>query len=284
MKTKFIILSLLFAFLSSCSNNDDNVVTETSDPADLIPTTYYPLTTANYWKYKVSVQGTDSNDILTIGNNVVINSNTYQNMIGTADPSGQANGFYCGILNNNNLRRDGSSIKLTGIINYSFPGNIPIAINISDFIIFKQNGVPGTELSAVTGTYSQTVNVSATQQLPLTIEYKLRSVAGDNLATFTSNSNSYTNIKQSKLILSLKITTTQTIPGLPTPIQVTLLDTQDVSTSVLHYANNIGMIYDNTLFSYNLSAAAIQIIPPTSPIPASMNVTQEEFLESFHIN
>lgn len=280
MKTKFIILTLFVAFLSSCSNTDE-AVTETSDPADLVPTTFYPLTTASFWKYKVSVQGTDSNDILTIGENVVINSNTYQKMIGTADPSGQATGFYSQTLNNNNLRRDGSSIKLTGAINFGFPGlSNPIAINLSDFTIFKQNGVNGTELSAVTGTMQQNVTISATEQLPLNIEYKFRSVAGDNLATFTSNSNSYTNVKQSKLILSLKITTSIIVNNISVP--ATLLETQDVFTSNLHFANNIGMVYDNFLFSYNLNPAALQYLP--TGIPASMNVTQEEFLESFHIN
>ena len=200
MKTKFLLTSFFAMILfTSCSSSSDEPIT--SDPANLIPTTYLPISASNYWKYKVSSQGTDTYDLLTVGNNVTINSLVYKKMIGTADPSGPAAGFYCTTLNNNNLRIDGSSLKLTGTVSYAFPGATPISIDLNDFVIFKQNATSGDILSSVSGTSTQTIN-----SIPLTFEYTLKSLGGDALPSLLSNGVTYNDIKKSKLIFNLKIT------------------------------------------------------------------------------
>ena len=286
MKTKFIQLSsvvfALFTIVSCSKSSGDTPI----DSGDGIPTTYMPLTLANLWNYRVSVQGTDTFDKLTVDSNTTINGITYKKMIGTSDTNGQANGFYCGALNNNNLRIDGSSLKLTGAINYSFPGvSTPISINLTDFVLFKQNATAGAVLSSVSGTTSEDIPVDATTTLPATINYTLRTVADESLATFNtfttaSTPVTYNDVKKVKLILNLKITTfVSTIPA-----TITLLDSQDVFTSTLHYCNNKGMVYNNTLFTYALSAAATQIIPVGSPIPSTATYTFEEFMTTAVLN
>ena len=277
MKIKFLFASFFIVLIfTSCSHskNDEAIV----DPGNSIPTTYLPIASANYWKYKVSSQGTDTNDILTVGSDATINAIVYKKMIGTADPSGVATGFYSTTLNNNNLRIDGSSLKLTGSINYQLPVlTTPITINLSDFPIFKQNATTGEILGSISGSTSQTVN-----SLPLTFDYTLRSEGGENLSTFTSDGVIYNNIKKSKLILNVKITTTQIISGVPNPITVVLMDAQDVATSTLHYANNRGMVYNNTLINYNINPSVASFLPAGFPLIG--NGSQDEYLTSSHVN
>jgi hypothetical protein len=199
-------------------------------------------------------------------------------MSGTADPSGTATGFYCTTLNNNKLRIDGSSLKMTGTINYSFPGlTDPISFQLNDFTIFKQNATSGDVLGTIPGSVTQTIN-----NMPVTFEYLLRSEAGENVASLNSNGVTYADVKKSKIILNLKITTTQTITGVPTPITVVIMDAQDVITSTLHYSNGIGMVYCNTLFNYSLNPSVATLLP--SNIPLSQNATQDEYLTAYHVN
>lgn len=276
MKTKLLLTSFFALILfTSCSSSSDDI--QTSDPANAIPTTFFPLTSGNSWKYKVSNQGTDTYDLLTVGNNVTINSLTYKKMIGTADPSGVASGFYCTTLNNNNLRIDGSSLKLTGTVNYTFPNATPITIDLNDFVVFKQNAASGDQLSSVTGTNTQTIN-----SIPLTFEYTLRSVAAEAMTTLVSDGVTYNDVKKSKLIFNLKITTTQTISGVPTPITIAVLDSQDVVVSTLHYANNKGMVYNKNVFNYAINPAVASLLPAGFPLTG--NATQDEYLTTYTLN
>ena len=267
---KNIIYILFTSVILSCSS-DNNSSTNS-------PTTYYPITAGNYWNYKVSTSGNDLFDKLTVGNEVTVNSKTYNAMIGLSDPtnaSNTPNGYYCNTLNNNNLRVDGSSLKLTGNLNFNFPGlTTPIIINVDNFTLFDQNANSGIELSTINGTIEQTIS-----SIPITINYILKSVADVEIPNITVPAGTFT-AKKAKLILNIKITTEQTFGGVP--VTIAILDPQDVVVSSMHYADGVGMIYNNTVFSYNLSSAATLLLPAGTP--TSQSIIQEESLTGFLAN
>ena len=268
MKTLPKLISFLFLSVltvSCSSSSEDEPVTPEEDNST--PTTFINLSAGKYWDYEVknvTASGTTINsDHLYVNGSMTANAINYTKMNTTNAPWGS----FSGSLNNNGLRIDGTRLKLTGLVSYAVP-SFPQAFefNVTDFVLFKQNAASGTELSNVPGSFSQTVN-----NYPLTFTYSLRSVADGSLASFTSpHGETYQDVKKTKVILRLKITVLD-----PTFGPVTLLNENDVITSTQHYANGIGMVYNNTSVAYQLN---FDPIPSGIQIPISLNQTQEEFL------
>lgn len=265
MKTKLLLTSFFALILfTSCSSSSDNSGSDNS-PA----TTFLPLTNGNYWVYDVDNAGTINRDSLYISNDTVINTVTYKKMKTLTTPTG----FFSSTLRNNGVKIDGSKLEMTGNFSINFGLTSPIELALTDFVFFKENAVTNDVLSTTSGTLSQTIS-----GYPLTIDYTLKTVADGSLANFLSDGTTYTDVKKTKVILNLKITTTQTISGITIPI--TVMNAQDVVTSTQYYSKNIGMVYANTLINYQLNS----IPGVTLPIPSSGTQTQEEFLSVYHLN
>ena len=165
---------------------------------------------------------------------------------------------------------------LIGNLSVAQGQTLPIGLDLSvvDFIIFKEYATSGEVLNTKTGSFEQTVN-----NIPLTIEYKLKAVGGDNIGTFTSpNNDVYQNVKSTKIVLNLKVTTTQIIGGISFPF--TVLAPQDVIVSTQYLSKNTGVIYTKTLTTYNLDP----LIASNLGIPATNTQTQEEFLDTFNVD
>lgn len=266
MKTKFILASLFAVVLfSSCSHNNDDPGVDNSPP-----TTFLPLTNGNYWVYDVDNGGTISRDSLYISHDTIINSVTYKKMKTLAAPTG----FFSSTLKDNGVKIDGSKLEMTGNFSINFGLTSPINLSLTDFVFFKENAAVNEVLSTTSGTINQTV-----QTYPLTIDYTLKTVCDGSLANYlSSNGDMYTDVKKTKVVLNLKITTTQVVSGITVPI--TIMNAQDVVTSTQYYSKNIGMFYANTLINYQLNS----IPGVTLPIPSSQTATQQEFLSNYHVN
>jgi hypothetical protein len=286
MKIKFLLSSLVIIAFWSCSRHDDS--SDGSNPADAVPTLYMPIKLNNFWRYDVSTSvngGTAAanKDSLYVGIDTL---STYKEMksSGVQPAKITPTGFYSNVLHNNALRIDGTRLRMTGTANLQLPipGISPIAVNLSDFIIFKDNAAAGTELNSVSNTFTQNVQISATQTYLLKFDYTFKAVSDDNLSTCASNGHNYNDIKKTKLILNLTVTYPTTLSGVPTTI--TVLPAQDVVVMTEYYAKNIGVIYNNTAIQYQLNPSAVTLlnIPPT--IPSSANINQEEFLNNYHLN
>ena len=267
MKTNFIKFFAIIAFvgLSSCSSDGDS----NSNPTDEI-TDYLPLSVGNYWTYDVTSEGIASRDSLYSGNDTLIGGVTHKKFK-TLDVL--PNGFYSTSLKNNGLRADNGTVKMSGTASFDYGLGNPIAISISNFIILKESGVANEQLSSVSGTFSQTV-----EGYPLNFTYNLKTVSDGQVASFTSpNADVYSNVIKTKVILNLKITTTQSLGGFP--VTVTVLQPQDVVTSTQYYAQGIGMVHTNTNITYQL-----QEFPGfTLPFPSSGSQTQQEFLDTYEV-
>jgi hypothetical protein len=271
MRTKFLITSLLLIFLTSCSSDNDN----NTDDGNEVPTGFMPLKNNNYWTYDIDSNLSSSTNPLTrdsiyVSSDTLINSETYKKIKSLTIPTG----FFSSTLRNNGIKIDGSKLLVTGNFSFDFGLTTPINLGVTDFIFFNENATVGQVLSTTSGTINQTV-----QSFPLTIDYTLRSVYNGGQATYVfPNGDDYSDIKKTKIILNLKITTVQTLLGVTFP--VTIMNAQDVIVSDQYYSKNVGMIYTSTVLNYQLNS----IPNVTLPIPSTFNQTQTESIKSFLIN
>lgn len=264
MKFKLLIAIAFLTVLASCTS-DTSI---NNDPE----TNYLPLAIGDYWTYNVTTNTQTQRDSLYISNDTTINAKIYKKFKTKNLPVG----FFSNSLNKNGVRKNGSSLLLTGNLALDFGVGVPINLNVSDFVIFSETATNNQQLSSITGTINQTV-----QNYPLVIDYTLKSIAMETLPTYTSNSHVYSDVKRVKTILNAKITTTVSVPGFPIPITATILDPQDVVISNQYYAKNIGMVYTNTVINYHLNALPGGI---TLPIPSNGSQTQDEFLHVYNVS
>ncbi|MFN3943079.1 MAG: hypothetical protein ACK4K1_10655 [Flavobacterium sp.] len=261
--TAFIFLGI---FTISCSSDDGDNGGSTSN--------FLPLTTGDQWTYDVIGGGAVQTDILSVGNNITINGKVYKQMQTASDP----NGFYSLTLRNNGLRKDGAKWLLQGTLDFGDDLPLPINFALNDFVILDGNASNGAILSNLEGTETQDLS-----GFPVTVTYKLRTISQGTQSSFTTpapQNQTYQNVKVVKVELRLKITTTQTlVPGFP-PITVTILDDQAVVNSTQYYVQNIGMVYNNTDFQYNLAINPSQF---NLPIPQSSSQNQKEFLVAHQV-
>lgn len=263
MKLKSLSLLVCIAFFLSCSSDETSTASNSEN--------YYPLSVGNYWTY--DIEGPmPSRDSLYVANDTVITGVTFKKM----KTKFMATGFFASALSGNGLRVDNSKIVLTGGLNFAISADLPINLSVSNFTILDEAAGANTELSTASGTFSQTVS-----SFPLTFTYSLKSIADGTIPSFTSPDGTfYSNVKKTKIVLSLKITTTSVIPGTTIPFNVTVLEQQNVLTSAQYYAKNIGMVYTSTDTTYQLNPN----IGAFLPIPMSGNQNQKEFLDLYHIN
>jgi hypothetical protein len=269
MKYKFSLLVTLFVLINiSCSSSnpeEEIIIPET-------PTTYMPLTNGNFWNYDVqqvnpgAINSSLGIDHLFVSNDTLIGGVTFKKMKTTNN----ANGFFSRTLKNNGTKISGSSLIVSGSFSIPFPGlATPIEISLNNFTFFKDNASTGTEIGITSGTLQQTVNT-----YPLDIAYTLKAVAQETLPNYTSNNITYNNIKKTRLLLNLKISTTNS------GVTAILLPEQTVLTINEYFAKNIGNVYTNTYFHYDINPD----IATQFGVPATASETQEEFLTTYLIN
>lgn len=268
MKTLIYYLGL-FLICISCSNS---VVLDggenTPEPVFTIP-----MNTGNWWTYNVVANGTTTRDSLYVSGDTLITPYTYKKF---KAKNNLATGFYSSSLKNNAVRKENNTLFLTGSLTINQLQALPISfvLDLQNFIIFKSSAATNEMLSTKTGSFQQTVNNN-----PLTIDYTLTSLGGESFATFNSpNGTTYTDVKATKIVLNLKITSTQIISGFP--VTITYLQPQDVMTSTLYIAKNIGMVYANTDTNYTIP----QAVASQLGIPTTSSQNQKEFLHTFNVN
>ena len=260
---KTILPALLFGlFMVSCTTDDagDDIASANN---------YLELNAGNYWAYDITGTTLSGRDSLYVANDTVIDGNGYKKLKARAISTG----FYSTTLHNNSVRKLNSSLVMSGSTGLNLGAVLPVNIVLDDFIIFRENADAGAQLSLLTDTSTQTF-----EGYPLNLEYSLKTVAGETLATYSSpNGDSYSDVKSVTLTLNIAISTTINVLGFD--VDIPIMNSQDVITSTHYYAKNIGMVYANTTISYDLedfSQAGFEL-----PIPDSGSDTQEEFLDIY---
>lgn len=261
MKKYSLLLLIALVVMTSCSSSDDD--------GNNSGAVFMPLNADSFWVYDVSVDlqpfGRDS---LYVNGVTTLNGKTYQKLNTKNTP----NGFYTSALNNNNVRKDGDKLLLSGTTGLALSDVLPVDIAVSDFVIFKENSSNNAELDAVEGTIEQDL-----QGFPIKIEYKLTSQFKESLATFTvPGKETYNNVKVIRITANLKVNTTYLVPVLNSPITIAILNPQDVIVSTHYYAEGVGMIYAKT--DVNFQVNDFSQFDIELPIPQQGSATIEEFL------
>lgn len=266
MKRNYFFLILLSLFIVSCSNDDD---TAGDDPNNNnSPVDYIPLNNDDYWIYNVEGGATlNGSDSLYISNDTVINGNTYKKLKTKYLPLG----FYSTSLSNNGVRKTNGKLLLSGVSTSGIP-ELPIEIDLTDFVIFDNNAAEGIIFSSSNGNIQQSM-----EGFLISIQYTLSSKAGESLDSYTApNEIVYEDVKKVEIKLNMQITVTPE----EFPIPFIILPSQDVIVSTQYYVNGIGMVHSSTDLEYQLSDTfGVEL-----PLPQTMSQHQEEVLEDYHVN
>ncbi len=263
---KNTVLAVCMALMIiGCSSDDDN-----GNNGPVTGDIYLPLATDNYWTYDVegSAPGRDS---LYVAEDVVISGATYKKMETENVPFG----FFSGSLKGNGARYADGAVMVSGNAGLNLGEAFPVEIALSNFVILRENAAANSQLSSVSGEITQVYD-----GYPLLIEYTLKSTAKETLENYTSpNGESYQDVKAVELTLNMSISSTIDLFGFP--VTIPILAAQDVVVSKNYFSKNIGMVYTNTVISYELedfSQAGF-----TLPIPQSGSDTQQEFLATYSV-
>lgn len=260
-----LIAAFIGFFLCSCRN--ESVDLENGSTSSNV---YLPLNSGNFWTYKV-IGARTNRDSLYVQKDTVIDAIEYKKMKTKVFPTG----FFCVGLNGNSIRKSNDKILLSGKANLGFIPTLSLNVQLTDYVTFKEVTNADEQIDSKTGIIEQTIS-----GFPLKIEYTLKSIGLAPLVGFTTpEGKTYADVKPIKLIVTAKITATTTIGGVP--INIPILNPQDVVTSTQYFAKNKGMVYAKTVVSYQLQTLPAGII---LDFPTSTNQTQEEFLDTFLIN
>lgn len=264
-----IALFIIATILYSCSNDSEVVQ---SEPFIL------PYNSSNYWTYDVTDDAQNSfRDSLYVGNDTLINGKTYKKM---KVKDNVAFGFYSNALHNNGIKVNGNKLLLSGTFSLSNDQNFPFNFNLvlDDFIAFDADSPLEGNPSVRSGIIQEEIN-----GYPLIINYVLKSVGGTSYPTYTSpDGTTYNDVKSGKIILNIKITSTQDFGGFP--ITFTILQPQDVIISEQFVAKNIGVVHTHTISQYNLDSQIAEEISNQLNIPTSYISNQFEYLDTYVVN
>lgn len=275
-----ILVSSLFFF--SCSSDDEVVQTPIPTEGNNIPTIYHPIKIANYWNYEtqnIAVLPTPAAaviaaDKLLVDSDVVLNTFTYKKMKTEVAPTG----FYGSMLNNNNLRIDGSSLKLTGEITVNLDASLPLTFNVNDFVIFKENGVANEVLSQTSP--ASFTDETLIESIPLTFTYSIKSTCMGDVTPMLVKGVTYNDVKKTRIEIELKIIT------LISGVEAIILQSQPVIVSDQFYAKNIGVIQANTVVKYAVDTTYPFLVQAVTNAGIPPNGEQQinDYLSSYLIN
>ena len=269
MKKTILVFTLVSFGLLSCGGDDASNDNTTEEIAN-----YFPLTQGTYWTYNNVSQDTQTRDSLYVAGTEVLNGNTYTNL----DASTPENAFMTRTLAENLLRVEESRLILNGELGGPPVDGFPdISIPLNDVILFDSQESPQTVLSELEGEISQEI-----QGYPITINYVLKTVQGENLNTHTVDGETFNTVTTSKIILNLTITLALEINGIPFDLPILDPESQDIIIVTNYYAENIGLIDSNVLVAYSLidlSQAGIDL-----PIPQEDSQTATQKIDSYNIS
>lgn len=257
-----------------------NYVDNSDDDDDSI-TNYIPLTLNNYWNFDTEVTdpqtgiATAGMDYLYVATTTTIDTKLYTDL----DASATSNGIMTGILAQNFLRRQNDKLYLKGTLNLDLTpaGGSVINIEIDDAVLLDANASDGNILYSSSGSISEPI-VANGQNVTLLIDYTIKSIQKENIASMVVNGNTYTNVLKSNLVMSAKIDAQTTILGIP--ITLPVAPQQDINTIENYYADGIGLIQSDVDFNIDLDATTAGQFG----LPTNINAPSFQLIDTYLIN
>lgn len=272
MKLKpFLFIALAFGLIS-CSSDDDNTSNTPSGNA------FLPLADNNFWVYEVSTIDGIQKDSIYVNGDKTINGQTYKEMK-AREPFF---GFYAGAVHNNGIREANGKLYLSGTSSTAeLDDFLNFDLSLNDFIVFDETANNNQQLSVVSGEFVQDF-----EGFPVTISYSLRSFAQNEITNFlASNNQTYPSVKPMKTVLRIKATVSIVlITGLP-PVEIDILEEQDLISSMSYFVEEIGVVQTDTNYQYQINPL-LGSFPQFQdlPLPQSGSSAINEKLVNFNIN
>jgi len=258
--------------ISSCTQPDGYVSNNDDDFDGIISTTnYHMLSMGNTWIYDVATNDgtnpvTNTVDEITVDETTIINTHEYFGMSSSTGSSGIMSQLY----DQNYFRVYDGVTYMEGefILPLSTINGTDLAIDLNNTKLIDESKSAGTILSTQSGDTAQNIG-----GIDLDITYTLKTVQQEILTTHTVNNETYSNVIISDIIISATATTN-------IGITFTILPTQDIYVIKNYYAEGIGLIDSNAVFSYQL----VDIPGQTLPIPSSGSVETTQKITSYTLN
>jgi len=264
--------------ISSCDQPDGYVADNTDDADSYVSTTnYLSFALNNNWIYDVTTDdgtnpATNSVDDIIVDETSTINTKEYYGMTASAGSTG----IMSQLFDQNFFRVENGVSYMQG--EFTLPlsnfGGTDISINLDDAKLIDETKTNGTVLTTLSDVTAQTIG-----GFDLDITYTFKTVQRETLASHTVGSETYNDIIKSDIVLSIKVTTEVNIG---VPLVVTILDTQDILTINNFYANNIGLVDSDTVFTYTLEDLSGFGI--TLPFPDTATITTAQEISAYTIN
>ena len=280
-----LVLASVF-ILSSCSSDDDGATTplpnpDASTPQETATGDFFPLTSGNEWNYDVenrdnndAANNTNSTDALKVESQ---NGNAYTLSVNN---NTVANGTLNTFLVSGELTATDTQLSNSGSFVFPLGGANDIVIDFVDAKFYDTTANIEQEIYSKTGTITQTI-----QNIPLNINYSLKSTQLDNLASYSSNGVTYTNVTSARLDLRMEVSTTITIV---VPTTLAIIDDQNVLSITAYYADGIGLVYAESDSGFSMNAQTIALLQQAGidlgGIPTNVSITNTQTLDTYIVN
>ena len=123
------------------------------------------------------------------------------------------------------------------------------------------------QLYELNNTVTQTI-----MDIPVTISFTIRTEEAGQFESFSVGTEEFTDVIASKVIVNVDISASFDILG--TPIAIPILMSQDVINATNYYASDIGFVYSDVVFQYELEDLSQFNIELPIPESATINSTQ----------
>lgn len=267
-KLKLGLLAFIVTGFVACSSDDDG----TSNP-DPQPSTsnYFPLKTGNSWTYnnnsKVNNENpTESEEILNVENTIEGEGNLKFNLETDKPIEG---GFSTGVLSKSDLFKTNSELVADGIISFEFQGLPALEIPIENAVIYDHNKNAGEQLFTTSSSITQQY-----QGVDLVVDYTITTGQEASYAEYEVNGTTYENVISSSVIINANVSAKLG------PVDITVLEEQNVANSTNFFAKDIGLIYSETSLDYqfeDLSNFGFQL-------PENFSIEETQTILSYNVD
>jgi len=288
---KYSLFALLLIFSFSCDNEpvdtgvaistDDDTDTDTDpdeDPEE--PVSFFPSTLDSEWNYDVANTNNDTNETTNSMDRLFIATENGDAFTFGVNDDGIANGSKNGILVGSNMNKTETTLATTGELSLPIPG-LSFVIPYDNALLYDLNAGNNSMLSSFAGEIEETV-----QDFPLLVTYTLSTTQIGQLNTITLNGQDFSNVVKTNMTLNISVSTSiEVIPGFP--IELPILDAQDVMSIDSYIAKEIGLVRSETQINFMLNEQTLATLEQAGidlgGIPSSASTTNIQELTSYTI-
>lgn len=256
MKNRFnLLLYFLFGILLfwNCSSDDDSSYSnETSDK------NYFPLVINNEWQYenKQTSEGEteEASETLNVEDEQQDANGARFNLNSTADNGGLS---FTSILANGEVFKNEQQLLLTGNFDIGLDqAEIPdFDIDFEGLVVFDADAINGSVLFAE----DRNFDLPEFNNIALSVSLSIESVSLGSLDEIEVNNQVYEDVIASQFVISLGVEATVTVPPLPFPLTVDVIEFQEILIATNYFANEVGLVQSETDLSIEFSDALNQI-------------------------